>query len=133
MSAETVTRQRGESAVAPPPPEAAAKDAPAAREDALHERARKRVERMHWVKANIAGFLVGMIVLIPVWLLVEWQSAGGFQRWSDGGRPGDWDPWVLWIAIPWFLWMVFVVLGAYFDRNKEEDVEREFARLKSLR
>lgn len=60
-------------------------------EDELQERARKRVERTHGVKANIAAFLVGMIVLVPVWLLVEWQSAGGFKRWSEGGNPGDWD------------------------------------------
>ncbi len=99
-------------------------------EDKLRERARKRVERMHSVKANIAAFVAGMIVLVPVWLLVEWQSAGAFKRWSEAGKPGDWDAWFLYIAVPWFLWVVFVCVRAYVDRDKEGEIEREVARLK---
>jgi hypothetical protein len=104
--------------------------APVQDED-LRAQARKRVERVHGVKENVALFLVGMAVLIPVWLVVEWQSAGGFERWSDGDRPGDWDPWILWIAVPWFLWVAFVVLRAYFDRDKEAEIEREVRRLRA--
>ncbi len=124
MATELLTKN--ETAPSQPPAVAGA-------EDELRRRARKRVERVHGAKANVAAFLIGMAVLVPVWLAVEWQAAGGFQRWSEGGRPGDWEPWILYIAIPWFLWVVFVVLGAYFDRNKEEEIAREFARLKSLR
>ncbi|HEX6664941.1 MAG TPA: hypothetical protein VF025_14820 [Gaiellaceae bacterium] len=100
-------------------------------EDELHERARKRVERIHGVKANVAAFLVGMIVLVPVWLLVEWQSAGGFERWSEGGNPGDWDAWILYIVVPWFMWVAFVCLRAYIDRDKEGEIEREVRRLRA--
>lgn len=99
-------------------------------DDKLRERARKQVERARRAKENVALFLVGMAVLIPIWLVVEWQSAGGFQRWSDGGNRGDWDPWILWIAVPWFLWVASVALRAYFERDKEAEIEREFARLK---
>lgn len=105
--------------------------ATAAPEDELHRRARKRVERIHGVEANIAAFLVGMIVLVPVWLLVEWQSAGGFERWSEGGNPGDWDAWILYIAVPWFLWVAFVCLRAYIDRDKEDEIDREVRRLRA--
>lgn len=122
MSTETLTEK--ESTVSKPAPAVAV-------EDELRKRARKRVERIHGVQANIAAFLVGMIVLIPVWLVVEWQSAGGFERWSDGGKPGDWDPWILWIAVPWFLWVAFVCLHAYIDRDKEGEIEREVRRLRA--
>jgi hypothetical protein len=121
VSTETLTRK--ESTVPPPAPAAAP-------EDALHKRARKRVERTHRVKANIAAFLVAMIVLIPIWLIVEWQGAGSFERWSDGDGPGDWAPWILWIAVPWFLWVAFVCLSAYIDRDKEGEIEREVRRLR---
>ncbi len=102
-------------------------------EKKLRERARKRVERLRGVKKTIALFVVGMVVLTPVWLVVEWQSAGGFKRWSDGDKPGDWDPWILWIAVPWFLWVALVCLRAYFERDKEAEIEREIARLRSQR
>ncbi len=121
MSTEVLTKKEASS------PQPASADAP---EDELHMRARKRVERMHGVKANIAAFLAGMIVLVPVWLLVEWQSAGAFKRWSEGGNPGDWDAWFLYIAVPWLLWVVFVCIRAYVDRDKEAEIEREVARLK---
>lgn len=122
MSPETLTKQ--EPTVSQPDPAAAP-------EDELHKRARKRVERIHGVEANIAAFVVGMIVLIPVWLLVEWQSAGGFERWSEGDNPGDWDAWILYIAVPWFLWVAFVCLRAYIDRDQEEEIEREVRRLRA--
>lgn len=122
MSTETLTKE--ESTVSRPTPAGGP-------EDELRKRARKRVERIHVVKANIAAFLVGMVVLIPVWLVVEWQSAGGFERWSDGGKPGDWDPWILWIAVPWFLWVAFVCVHAYIDRDKEGEIEREVRRLRA--
>lgn len=102
-------------------------------EDELRERVHRRVERVRKAKESVALFVVGMAALVPIWLAVEWQSAGGFERWSDGDRPGDWDPWILWFAVPWFLWVVSVVLRAYFERDKEEEIERELARLQSHR
>ena len=122
MSTETLTKK--EATAWQPAPTAAA-------EDELHQRARKRVERIHGVKTNIAAFLVGMIVLIPVWLLVEWQTAGAFKRWSEAGKPGDWDAWFLYIAVPWFLWVAFVCVRAYVDRDKEDEIEREVKRLRA--
>lgn len=121
MPTETLTKKEPAPSQIPTP----------VREDELREWARKRVERVRGVKENVALFLVGMVVLIPIWLIVEWQSAGGFERWSDGDKPGDWDPWILWIAVPWFLWVAFVALRAYFERNKEAEIDCEFARLKS--
>ena len=121
MPTEMLTKP--EPMVSQPPPVAE----PA--EDKLHERARKRVERRHSVKANVAAFVAGMVVLMPVWLLVEWQSKGGFKRWSDAGNRGDWDAWFLYIAIPWLLWVVFVCVRAYVDRDNEAEIERELAKL----
>ena len=121
MPIETLTEKESAPAQMPAP----------VQDEDLRTQARKHVERVHGVKENVALFLVGMAVLIPVWLVVEWQSAGGFDRWSDGDKPGDWDPWILWIAVPWFLWVAFVVLRAYVDRDKEAEIEREVRRLRA--
>ncbi|HEY7795602.1 MAG TPA: hypothetical protein VIA10_16480 [Gaiellaceae bacterium] len=122
MSTDTLTKQKP-----------AAPVADATQDDELRRLARKRVLRGRKVKENVALFLIGMAVLIPIWLVVEWQSAGGFERWSDGDNPGDWDPWILWIAVPWLLWVVLVALHAHFDRETEDEVERELRRLRAGR
>jgi hypothetical protein len=54
--------------------------------------AARRIQRL---KFHIAAWLFGMVVLTPLWALIEWQDNGGFERWSNNSQPGDWDPWIL--------------------------------------
>jgi hypothetical protein len=101
-------------------------------EDELREWARKHIERVCSAKAHTVAFVLGMIVLVPLWVIVEWQSAGGFERFSDGDQPGDWEPWILYIAIPWGLCVAFMAASAHFDRpTTEGDIDREVKRLAS--
>ena len=101
-------------------------------DDELRSWARKHVGRVRSAKAHIVAFVLGMIVLVPLWIVVEWQSAGGFERFSDGDLPGDWDPWILYIAIPWGVCVAFIAASAYFDRpTTEADIDRELRRLAS--
>jgi hypothetical protein len=101
-------------------------------DDELREWARKHIKRVRSAKAHIGAFLLGMLVLIPLWIVVEWQSAGGFERFSDGDSPGDWEPWILYVAIPWGLCVAFIALSAHLDRpTTEADVDREVRRLAS--
>jgi hypothetical protein len=55
------------------------------------------------LKFHSAAWLFGMVVLTPLWLLIEWQDNGGFERWSGNSRPGDWDPWILTVGGIWAL------------------------------
>ena len=52
-------------------------------DDELREWARKHLERVRRLKFHVTAFVLGMIVLTPIWALVEWQSNGGFERWSE--------------------------------------------------
>jgi hypothetical protein len=61
------------------------------------------VLRTQQLKFHVAAWLFGMVVLTPLWALIEWQDNGGFERWSDNSRPGDWDPWILTVAGIWAL------------------------------
>ena len=115
-----------ERTVAPPVPTSTAAD------DELRRWAREHIERVRRLKAHLAVFLVAMVVLTPIWALVEWQSAGGFERWSDGSQPGDWEPWILYIAVPWALLLVFAALKVHFDRpTTESAIDREVRRITS--
>jgi hypothetical protein len=69
-----------------------------------------RVQRL---KFHVAAWVFGMAVLTPLWVLIEWQDNGGFERWSDNSRPGDWDPWILSVGGIWAL----AILGLFVGRR----------------
>jgi hypothetical protein len=48
--------------------------------DSEREWARRHLERVRRLKLHAAAFVVGMIVLTPVWALTQWQTSGGFER-----------------------------------------------------
>jgi 2TM domain len=101
-------------------------------DDDLRKWARQHVERVRKLKQHGAYFVLGMVVLTPVWALVEWQDNGGFKRWSDNSNPGDWEPWILYIALGWGLFVAIKALQVYFDRpTTEAEIDREVSRRKS--
>ena len=59
-------------------------------------------------------------MLTPVWLVVEWQDNGAFKHWSNNGNPGDWEPWILYVALIWGLIVGIKALQSYFDRPTTE-------------
>jgi hypothetical protein len=63
----------------------------------------RAVLRRQRLKFHVAAWLFGMVVLTPLWALIEWQDNGGFERWSDRSQPGDWDPWILTVGVIWAL------------------------------
>lgn len=106
---------------------------PAAREDEeLREWAHKHIERVRQLKLHAAAFVVGMLVLTPVWALTQWQDNGSFKHFdfSPDGTPGDWEPWILYVALIWGGIVALMAVKAYFDRpTTHEEIDREISRL----
>jgi hypothetical protein len=90
----------------------------------------ERPGHMQRWKFHIAAWVLGMLVLTPLWALIEWQDNGGFRRWSNDGRPGDWEPWILYVGGVWALVIAVRALQSYFDRAAtDEEIDREVRRL----
>ena len=109
-------------------------DTTTAREDELREWARQHVERVRRLKMHVAAYVLGMVVLIPLWALVEWSDNGGFQRltFNDEGNPGDWEPWILYVALIWGLVVAIKALKVHFERPATEaEIDHELRRLES--
>ena len=103
-------------------------------DEALRKWARQHVDRVRRVKFHVAAFVLGMLLLTPIWIRVERHDNGSFERWSDNGNPGDWEPWILWVGLIWGGVVTVMALRAYFDRpTTEAEVDREVARLASRR
>lgn len=77
-----------------------------------------RLDGVRRLKFHVAAWVLGMAVLTPINLLIEWQDNGGFERWSTNSQPGSWDPWVLTIGCVWALVIAAGALWAHFGRRR---------------
>jgi hypothetical protein len=76
-------------------------------------------EQLGWIarlKSHIAAWVLGMLVLTPLWALIEWQDNGGFERFSNNSQPGNWEPWILYIGGIWAAVIAVLAVHAYITR-----------------
>jgi hypothetical protein len=69
-----------------------------------------RSDGLRRVKFHVAAWTLGMLVLAPINLLIEWQDNGHFERWSGNSRPGSWEPWILWVGGIWTCCVALVAM-----------------------
>ena len=75
-----------------------------------------------------------MLVLTPIWALVQWQDNGAFERFSTHSNPGDWEPWIFYVALIWGLLVAIDAVKVHFDRpTTEAEIDRAIERLTSRR
>jgi hypothetical protein len=73
----------------------------AAPDGAARHLALRRLEAARRIRFHVAAWVLGVIVLTPLWALIEWQDNGDFERFSGNDQPGSWDPWILPAAAIW--------------------------------
>jgi hypothetical protein len=74
-------------------------------------------ERVGRLEFHVAAWVFGMLVVTPLWALIEWQDNGGFERWSDNSQPGSWEPWILYVGGIWALSVALIALRMYLPRR----------------
>ena len=101
-------------------------------EDELRSLARKQIKRRQTLKLRTAAYAVGMLALTLVWLVTEYLRADGWpQRLSHNGNPGDWSPWIVWVALAWGFYVAMTALAIHFRRpTTEAELEAELATLR---
>jgi hypothetical protein len=103
-------------------------------EDALRALAVQHLERVRRFRQSLAAYVLYLLVLTPVWIVTQYESADGWpEHLSTRSRyPGDWDPWILWVALVGGVVVAVAAYRAYVDRpTTEADVEREMERLRT--
>jgi hypothetical protein len=78
------------------------------------ERHAKRARRL---KIHVVAWTLGTVALTGLWVAVEWNANGAFERFADEVNPGDWNPtlWALAVGI-WGLVVGIIALGVHFER-----------------
>lgn len=82
----------------------------------LREYAGTRLERLRRLRFHAAVWVLGLVLLTPVWLLIEWQDNGPFERWSSDSQPGSWDPWILPLCGVWLMVVAALALRVRLTR-----------------
>jgi hypothetical protein len=88
----------------------------AATTDEIRRFARRRLKGVRRLQFHVAAWVLGMVVITPLNVLIEWQDNRGFERLSGNSQPGSWDPWVLEIGGIWALVIAALALVVYVDR-----------------
>ena len=99
---------------------------------ALRDWAREQIESARRLRLRAAVFALAMLALTPVWAVSEYlHSGGGPQRLSANGNPGDWNPWIIWVALAWGFYVVLTAVVIRLRRPPVDDgeIERALARL----
>jgi len=101
-------------------------------DDELRSLAVKQVVRIQKLRLLVASYVLGMLVLTGVWIGVEYLGSDGWpERLSTNGRPGDWSPWIVWVALGWGFYVAVSALAVHIRQPPAEvDVERELERLR---
>ena len=93
-------------------------------DEAIRNRAQPRVERARKFKRSLAIYVLSLLVLTPTWVITQYYIQDGWPKHlSTRSRyPGDWDPWIIWVALIGAIIVVIYGYRAYFDRS---DMERK--------
>jgi len=84
------------------------------------------------LRLRLAIFALAMVMLTPIWAVSEYLNSGGWpQRLSPNDNPGDWSPWIIWVALAWVFYLALNVLVIRFRRPPvgEREIERELERI----
>lgn len=104
-------------------------------DDELRQYAVRHLEHVRRFKIYVSAYVLSLLVLTPIWIVTQYESSDGWiKHLSSRSRyPGDWDPWIIWVALIGGVIVTIAGLRAfYFDRpTTEADIEREVARMKS--
>ena len=117
-------------------PEAVPDLVPLRKDEALRRLALRHLERVRKFKLSLAVYLLSMLVLTPVWIVTQYEQADGWpEHLSTRSRyAGDWDPWIIWVALIGAFVVAIYAIRAYVDRGSTEgEIEHEIERLKSTR
>jgi hypothetical protein len=101
---------------------------------ALRDWAREQIESGRRLRLRVAVFALGVVVLTPVWATSQYLASGGWpERLSANGNPGDWSPWIIWVALAWSFYVAASALVIHFRQPPvgESEIDRELARLAS--
>ena len=108
--------------------------APASDDEVVRSLAQRHLEHVRKFKLYVFVYLLSLVVLTPTWIITQYESSPGWlKHLSTRSRyPGDWDPWLIWVALVGVVLVAIAGYRVYADRtDSPAQLEREIERLKA--
>jgi len=108
--------------------------APASEDEALRKLALRHLEHVRKFRLYLFVYLLSMVVLTPIWIVTQYETSPGWlEHLSSRSRyPGDWDPWLIWVALVGAVLVAIAGYRVYADRtDTPAELEREIERMKT--
>jgi hypothetical protein len=106
-----------------------------ASEDAeLRKLALSHVEHVRKLKLYVFAYVLSLAVLTPIWIVTQYETSPGWLKHlsSRSRYPGDWDPWLIWVALIGAAVVAIAAYRVHVDRSERPHaIEREIERLKA--
>jgi hypothetical protein len=93
----------------------------------------RHLELVRKFKCYLVVYVLSLLVLTPIWVVTQYEIQNGWPKHlSTRSRyAGDWDPWIIWVALVGAVVVAIAGIRAYFDHaDTEKDSERELKRLR---
>jgi hypothetical protein len=83
----------------------------------------RHVERVRKFRRSLVIYALALVVLTPTWVVTQYYIQDGWPKHlSTRSRyAGDWDPWIIWVALVGAFVVAIYGYRAYFDRGKTEN------------
>ena len=86
---------------------------PAAQDDRARQQAVTQIERKRLYRSSAAVSGLGMMLLVLIWAVSQYHSAGGWPAHGFSPGLGRRDVWSLWIVYPAVAWLLLVAAGGW--------------------
>jgi hypothetical protein len=107
-------------------------DAPPGSDQFARQQAIRQIERRRHFRVRATVGTLGMIILVVIWALSEYNNAGGWPTSGFSQSSGIPDVWNYWIIYPAIAWVLITVADAWFVYGhkpvSESEIQREIER-----
>ena len=103
-------------------------------DETLRKLAVQHLQRVRVFKRDLVIYLLVMAALTPIWIVTQYETSPGWLKHlsSRSRYPGDWDPWIIWVALIGAVIVAIAAYRAYVERTETEgEIQREIERLKT--
>jgi hypothetical protein len=89
--------------------------------------AQRQLDHVRRFKLSLRLYVLALLVLTPVWIVTQYETSPGWPTHlsSRSRYPGDWDPWLIWVAV---VGAVIVLIAGYRVHRDRTDASARIAR-----
>jgi hypothetical protein len=80
----------------------------------------QHLQRVRKFKRYLAGYVLALVVLTPIWVVTQYYIQDGWPKHlSTRSRyAGDWDPWIIWVALVGAIVVAVMGYRAFFGSDE---------------